>query len=66
MFTPPVNVNSPLDYHVKSSTGNTSFLINKASRIKIPLLSFFSGAGFLDIGFIRNNFDIVWRNEYNL
>ena len=31
---------------------------------KIPVLSFFSGAGFLDIGFMRQNkFDFVWHNE---
>lgn len=30
---------------------------------KIPLLSFFSGAGFLDIGFLREDFDILWHNE---
>lgn len=29
----------------------------------IPLLSFFTGAGFLDIGFMRAGFDIVWHNE---
>lgn len=33
---------------------------------KVPLLSFFAGAGFLDIGFIQAGFDIIWRNEYNL
>src|SRR5580700_1081860 len=31
----------------------------------IPLLSFFAGAGFLDIGFMQAGFDIIWRNEYN-
>ena len=29
----------------------------------IPLLSFFSGAGFLDIGFLEAGFEIVWHNE---
>ena len=29
----------------------------------IPLLSFFSGAGFLDIGFLRAGFEIAWHNE---
>ena len=33
---------------------------------KIPLLSFFAGAGFLDIGFMQAGFDIIWRNEYNV
>lgn len=32
-------------------------------RGDIPLLSFFSGAGFLDIGFLRAGFEIVWHNE---
>jgi len=33
------------------------------SRPKIPLLSFFSGAGFLDVGFLCEGFDILWHNE---
>lgn len=32
---------------------------------KIPVLSFFTGAGFLDIGFTRAGFDVVWHNEYS-
>lgn len=32
-------------------------------RGNIPLLSFFSGAGFLDIGFLKEGFEIVWHNE---
>jgi DNA (cytosine-5)-methyltransferase 1 len=32
---------------------------------KIPILSFFSGAGFMDIGFLKSGFQIVWHNEYN-
>ena len=35
------------------------------SRGSLPILSFFSGAGFLDIGFIQTGFDIVWSNEFN-
>ncbi len=31
-----------------------------------PLLSFFAGAGFLDIGFMQAGFDIIWRNECNI
>lgn len=31
---------------------------------KIPVLSFFTGAGFLDIGFTRAGFDVVWHNEF--
>ena len=29
------------------------------------ILSFFTGAGFLDIGFLENNFNIIWHNEYH-
>ncbi|WP_288882968.1 DNA cytosine methyltransferase [Pedobacter panaciterrae] len=30
---------------------------------KIPVLSFFSGGGFLDMGFISAGLDVVWTNE---
>lgn len=33
---------------------------------EIPLLSFFTGAGFLDIGFMQEGFKIIWCNEYDL
>ncbi len=34
---------------------------------KIPLIfSFFSGAGFLDLGFEKSNFEIAYVNEYHL
>lgn len=32
---------------------------------KIPVLSFFTGGGFLDLGFEQAGFKIVWTNEYN-
>lgn len=32
---------------------------------EIKIFSFFSGAGFLDLGFERENFEIVFVNEYN-
>ena len=32
---------------------------------RIPLLSFFSGGGFLDLGFEQAGFDVVWSNEVN-
>lgn len=38
---------------------------DEQARTKIPLLSYFTGAGFLDIGFAKSNFDIIWRNEKN-
>lgn len=31
----------------------------------IPVLSFFTGAGFLDIGFMQAGFSIIWTNECN-
>ncbi len=31
----------------------------------VPILSFFTGGGFLDIGFVNAGFKIVWANEYN-
>ena len=33
---------------------------------RIPVLSFFTGAGLLDIGFLKAGFDIIWHNENNL
>lgn len=32
---------------------------------RVPVLSFFSGAGFLDLGFEKAGFDVIWRNEFN-
>lgn len=32
---------------------------------KIPVLSFFTGGGFLDMGFEKKGFDVVWANECN-
>lgn len=34
-----------------------------SSPLECPLLSFFTGAGFLDIGFLQNGFQTVWHNE---
>ena len=31
----------------------------------VPILSFFSGGGFLDIGFERAGFNVIWANENN-
>lgn len=33
--------------------------------MSLPLLSFFTGGGFLDIGFMQAGFNIVWTNEFN-
>lgn len=32
---------------------------------KIPVLSFFTGGGFLDMGFEKAGFDVCWTNEVN-
>ncbi len=32
---------------------------------KIPILSFYSGGGFMDMGFEQAGFEIVWTNEYD-
>ena len=32
---------------------------------EIPILSFFTGAGFLDLGFKQSGFNAVWHNEYS-
>ena len=33
--------------------------------MKIPVLSFFTGGGFLDLGFEEAGFEITWTNEVN-
>lgn len=35
------------------------------SENSIPILSFFSGGGFLDMGFEQAGFSIIWTNEYD-
>lgn len=35
------------------------------SKKSIPILSFFSGGGFLDMGFEQAGFSIIWTNENN-
>lgn len=35
------------------------------NKTRIPVLSFFSGGGFLDMGFEQAGFSIVWTNEVN-
>jgi DNA (cytosine-5)-methyltransferase 1 len=39
--------------------------MNKKSVNKIPILSFYSGGGFLDMGFEMAGFEIVWTNEFD-
>lgn len=38
-------------------------MLNGKHMEQIPLLSFFSGGGFLDLGFESVGFDVVWSNE---
>jgi DNA (cytosine-5)-methyltransferase 1 len=38
--------------------------MDTTSLRSINLLSFFTGAGFLDIGFLQAGFNIVWHNEF--
>lgn len=40
-------------------------LEDNINRDTIPLLSFFTGGGFLDMGFEQAGFNIVWTNENN-
>ena len=37
--------------------------MSKHHKHKIPILSFYSGGGFMDIGFEKAGFEIVWTNE---
>lgn len=35
------------------------------NKTQVPILSFFTGGGFLDLGFEEAGFETVWRNEFN-
>lgn len=39
--------------------------MNKSHETKIPILSFFSGGGFLDMGFEQAGFEVIWTNEFD-
>lgn len=39
--------------------------MSNKSKYKIPILSFYSGGGFMDMGFEMAGFNIVWTNEYD-
>jgi len=43
---------------------NTAFGIDKVKG-DIPVVSYFTGGGLLDIGFARAGFRVVWTNEHN-
>jgi DNA (cytosine-5)-methyltransferase 1 len=38
--------------------------MNKKHKDRIPIISFFSGGGFMDMGFMKAGFDIVFANEF--
>ncbi len=40
-------------------------IIKMKDQMQIPVLSFFTGGGFLDIGFEQAGFKVVWSNEAN-
>jgi predicted nicotinamide N-methyase len=50
--------NNYLRYH-----SHNDLLVPQTSGI--PVLSFFTGAGFLDIGFLKAGFNTIWSNEYD-
>ncbi|OGW79331.1 MAG: hypothetical protein A2Z83_09285 [Omnitrophica bacterium GWA2_52_8] len=39
--------------------------LKKKNQERVPLLSFFTGGGFLDMGFEQAGFEIIWTNEVN-
>ncbi len=39
-------------------------MVNRIEH-KIPILSFFSGGGFMDMGFEQAGFEVIWTNEYD-
>jgi DNA (cytosine-5)-methyltransferase 1 len=39
--------------------------MSNRSKYNFPILSFYSGGGFMDMGFEQAGFEIVWTNEYD-
>ena len=39
--------------------------MSKLNENRVPILSFFSGGGFMDMGFEKAGFEIVWTNEFD-
>lgn len=39
--------------------------MSKNKEHKIPILSFFSGGGFMDMGFEQAGFEVIWTNEFD-
>lgn len=44
---------------------NNEWLNSNNNHALIPVLSFFTGGGFLDMGFEQAGFDVIWTNEYD-
>lgn len=66
----PSNLPKPLDERIKSGryTKDTSLCItneNSFNNRKKVIFSFFSGSGFLDLGFETSGFDIDFVNEFH-
>ncbi|MGO8714403.1 MAG: DNA cytosine methyltransferase [Smithella sp.] len=52
---------------MSSKTKEESNIKSNANNVfYIPILSFFTGGGFLDMGFEKAGFNIVWTNENNV
>jgi len=49
-----------LDYSISGME-----IIKEYWKSKIPVLSFFTGGGFLDLGFELSGFEVAWTNEVN-
>ncbi len=47
----------------REQTGGKGKLLTLKSNEKIPILSFFTGAGLLDLGFMEAGFNVCWHNE---
>ena len=58
----PTDSPKPSDARIKS--GKYIKAMEDVSIIKPKIFSFFSGSGFLDLGFEASNFDIVFVNEF--
>tara|TARA_R110000751_G_scaffold123489_2_gene224383 strand:- start:1542 stop:2672 length:1131 start_codon:yes stop_codon:yes gene_type:complete len=39
--------------------------MSNRKKHKIPILSFFSGGGFMDMGFEQAGFEVIWTNEFD-
>lgn len=50
---------------MKREDENIEVKTKNNSKKKIPVLSFFTGGGFLDMGFEQAGFKVVWTNEAN-